>query len=43
MYPSADPTLLDLCDEVRKKTLKRLEDVTEEQARFAGSVTTLQQ
>lgn len=37
MYPSADPTLLDLCDEVRKKTLKRLEDVTEEQARFVPS------
>ncbi len=34
MNTAADPTLLNLCDEVRQKTLRRLEDVTEEQARF---------
>ena len=34
-YYSADPTLLLLLDEVRRKTLSRLEGVTDEQARFA--------
>ncbi len=35
MNTSADPTLLLLLDEVRRKTLSRLEGLSEEQARFA--------
>jgi hypothetical protein len=34
-YYSADPTLLLLLDEVRRKTLSRLEGVSDEEARFA--------
>ncbi len=33
-HTAADPTLLLLLDEVRRKTLSRLEDVAEEQARW---------